>query len=280
MSNSAKSFEKLVEIMARLRAPDGCPWDREQTYKDIATHTLEETYEVIDAIDRGDFKDLKEELGDLLLQVVFYAQIAKEEDRFNIEDVIEGISKKLIHRHPHVFGDVKANNSSEVLGRWEKLKMQEGKKSVLGGVPQTLPALLKAYRIGEKASRVGFDWEDAEGILSKVEEEARELHEARKEQKLSPPPRLPHQGGGEEEAPQQTAAHDQVEHEYGDLLFTLANIGRFLKIDPESALRKATERFISRFQNMEKQIAEQQKEMQSLTPEEWDNLWEKAKQDH
>ncbi len=271
--------------MARLRAPDGCPWDREQTYKDIASHTLEETYEVIDAIDRQDFKDLKEELGDLLLQVVFYAQIADEENRFNIEDVIEGICKKLIHRHPHVFGDVKADNSSEVLGRWEKLKMQEGKKSVLGGVPQTLPALLKAYRIGEKASRVGFDWEDAEGILNKVEEEARELHEARKEQELSPPPRLLHpfdlaqdrQGGGEAEVP---AGHDQVEHEYGDLLFTLANIGRFLKIDPESALRKASERFIKRFQHMEKEIAIQPKEMQNLTPEQWDKLWEQAKKDH
>jgi len=241
--------------MKKLRSPDGCPWDREQSYKDIATHTLEETYEVLDAIDRGDLNDLKEELGDLLLQIIFYSQIADEENQFNIDDVIEGISKKLIHRHPHVFGDTKANTSDEVVERWEMLKLKEGKKSVLGGVPKSLPALLKAYRIGEKASRIGFDWEDTEGILSKIEEEARELHEARKNQD-----------------PQKT------EDEYGDLLFTLANIGRFLKIDPETALRKATNKFITRFQFMEKIISEKKKNIDSLTPDEWDNLWKKAKE--
>jgi len=248
-------FNKLVDIMKKLRSPDGCPWDREQSYKDIATHTLEETYEVLDAIDRGDLNDLKEELGDLLLQIIFYSQIADEENQFNIDDVIEGISKKLIHRHPHVFGDTKANTSDEVVERWEMLKLKEGKKSVLGGVPKSLPALLKAYRIGEKASRIGFDWEDTEGILSKIEEEARELHEARKNQD-----------------PQKT------EDEYGDLLFTLANIGRFLKIDPETALRKATNKFITRFQFMEKIISEKKKNIDSLTPDEWDNLWKKAKE--
>jgi len=241
--------------MKKLRSPDGCPWDREQSYKDIATHTLEETYEVLDAIDRGDLNDLKEELGDLLLQIIFYSQIADEENQFNIDDVIEGISKKLIHRHPHVFGDTKANTSDEVVERWEMLKLKEGKKSVLGGVPKSLPALLKAYRIGEKTSRIGFDWEDTEGILSKIEEEARELHEARKNQD-----------------PQKT------EDEYGDLLFTLANIGRFLKIDPETALRKATNKFITRFQFMEKIISEKKKNIDSLTPDEWDNLWKKAKE--
>jgi len=248
-------FNKLVDIMKKLRSPDGCPWDREQSYKDIATHTLEETYEVLDAIDRGDLNDLKEELGDLLLQIIFYSQIADEENQFNIDDVIEGISKKLIHRHPHVFGDTKANTSDEVVERWEMLKLKEGKKSVLGGVPKSLPALLKAYRIGEKTSRIGFDWEDTEGILSKIEEEARELHEARKNQD-----------------PQKT------EDEYGDLLFTLANIGRFLKIDPETALRKATNKFITRFQFMEKIISEKKKNIDSLTPDEWDNLWKKAKE--
>ena len=248
-------FNKLVDIMKKLRSPDGCPWDREQSYKDIATHTLEETYEVLDAIDRGDLNDLKEELGDLLLQIIFYSQIADEENQFNIDDVIEGISKKLIHRHPHVFGDTKANTSDEVVERWEMLKLKEGKKSVLGGVPKSLPAHLKAYRIGEKTSRIGFDWEDTEGILSKIEEEARELHEARKNQD-----------------PQKT------EDEYGDLLFTLANIGRFLKIDPETALRKATNKFITRFQFMEKIISEKKKNIDSLTPDEWDNLWKKAKE--
>ena len=240
--------------MARLRAPDGCPWDREQTYKDIAPHTLEEVHEVLDAIDRGDIDGLKEELGDLLLQIVFYAQIAKDEKRFTIDDVVDSISKKLIHRHPHVFGERKVKDSGEVLEQWEKLKFQEGKKSVVGGVPKALPALLKAYRLGEKTARVGFDWEDAEGILAKLEEEARELHEARK-----------------------TKNESAVEHEYGDLLFTMANIGRFLGIDPEGALRKATERFIKRFKFMEDEIAEQKKEMQKLTAKEWDDLWEDAK---
>lgn len=262
MSNTGNVFEKLVGILERLRGPGGCPWDREQTYKDIAPHTLEEVHEVLDAIDRSDFDGLKEELGDLLLQVVFYAQIAKEEKKFTIDDVVDAINKKLIHRHPHVFGEVKVKGSDEVLEQWEKLKSKEGKKSVVGGVPKTLPALLKAYRLGEKTARVGFDWEDSEGILAKLEEEARELHEARKTLRL---------GSGQ--------AKDEfaVEHEYGDLLFTMANIGRFLKIDPESALRKATERFIKRFKMMEDEINKQNKEMQKLSAKEWDDLWEEAK---
>ena len=240
--------------MAKLRAPGGCPWDQEQTYKDIAAHTLEEVHEVLDAIDRNDFDGLKEELGDLLLQIVFYAQIAKDDSRFTIDDVVDAISKKLVHRHPHVFGERKAKDSKEVIERWEKLKLQEGKKSVLGGVPKVLPALLKAYRLGEKASRVGFDWEDAEGILDKLEEEARELHEARL-----------------------TKDESHVEHEYGDLLFTLANIGRFLGVDPEGALRKSTERFIKRFQLMEKDISKDKKDMHELSAKEWNEMWNKAK---
>jgi len=254
MSNTGTAFEKLIGIMERLRGPDGCPWDREQTYKDIAPHTLEEVHEVLDAIDRNDLDGLREELGDLLLQIVFYAQIAKEEKKFTIDDVVESINKKLIHRHPHVFGETKVKDSGEVLERWEALKFEEGKKSVVGGVPKALPALLKAYRLGEKTARVGFDWEDAEGILTKVEEEARELHEAR---------------GTKDEG--------RIEHEYGDLLFTMANIGRFLGIDPEGALRKATERFIKRFKFMEEEIEKQKKEMQSLSAKEWDDLWNNAK---
>ncbi len=265
MTDTGNKFEKLIDIMARLRAPDGCPWDREQTYKDIAPHTLEEVHEVLDAIDRGDFDGLKEELGDLLLQIVFYAQIAKDEKRFTIDDVVESISKKLVHRHPHVFGEQKVKNSGEVLEQWEKLKFEEGKKSVVGGVPKALPALLKAYRLGEKTARVGFDWEDAEGILAKLEEEARELHEARKTLRLADA----RSGQAKDEA--------AVEHEYGDLLFTMANIGRFLGIDPEGALRKATERFIKRFKFMEDEISGQKKEMQKLTAKEWDELWTKAK---
>ncbi len=254
MPKTGETFEKLVGILERLRAPDGCPWDREQTYKDIAPHTLEEVHEVLDAIDRNDLDGLREELGDLLLQIIFYAQIAKEEKKFTIDDVVESINKKLIHRHPHVFGEAKVKDSGEVLERWEQLKFQEGKKSVVGGVPKALPALLKAYRLGEKTARVGFDWEDAEGILAKLEEETRELHEARK-----------------------TKDESQVEHEYGDLLFTMANIGRFLGVDPEGALRKATERFIKRFKSMEDEITKEKKDMQKLSAKEWDTLWEKAK---
>ena len=265
MSNTGTAFEKLIGIMERLRGPDGCPWDREQTYKDIAPHTLEEVHEVLDAIDRNDMDGLREELGDLLLQIVFYAQIAKEEKKWTIDDVVEGINKKLIHRHPHVFGETKVKDSGEVLERWEKLKFQEGKKSVVGGVPKALPALLKAYRLGEKTARVGFDWEDAEGILAKLEEEARELHEARKTLRLA------------DARSGQAKDESAVEHEYGDLLFTMANIGRFLGIDPEGALRKATERFIKRFKCMEEEIEKRKKEMQKLTAKEWDELWEEAK---
>lgn len=254
MSNTGTAFEKLVGILERLRGPGGCPWDREQTYKDIAPHTLEEVHEVLDAIDRNDLDGLKEELGDLLLQIIFYAQIAKEEKKFTIDDIVESITKKLIHRHPHVFGETKVKDSGEVLERWEALKFEEGKTSVVGGVPKALPALLKAYRLGEKTARVGFDWEDGEGILTKVEEEARELHEAR---------------GTKDEG--------RIEHEYGDLLFTMANIGRFLGVDPEGALRKATERFIKRFKLMEDEINKQKKDMQKLSAKEWDALWENAK---
>jgi MazG family protein len=253
MGKTGDAFERLVGILARLRAPDGCPWDREQHYKDIAPHTLEETYEVIEAIEREDYDSLREELGDFIMQALFYAQIATEEKRFTIQDVIEKITEKLIHRHPHVFGETKVDGSSQVLKNWEQLKKKEG-KSVLGGVPKNLPALLKAYRIGEKAGRVGFDWENVDGILDKVEEEAHELAKARHEK--------------DEHA---------VEYEFGDLLFTLANIGRFLGINPESALRGATERFIDRFHLMEKEIEKHDKKMKELTPEDWDELWEYAK---
>lgn len=255
MSEIGKKFEELVALMARLRGPDGCPWDKEQSYKTIAAHTLEETHEVLSAIDREDFDGLCEELGDLLLQILFYSQIASEEKRFNIGDVIGAITKKLIHRHPHVFGDTKVAGSSEVLKKWEELKKSEGKDSVLGGVPKSLPALLKAFRLGEKTSRVGFDWQDVDGILAKVEEEARELHEARKK--------------GDE---------SEVDHEYGDLLFTLANLGRFLGIDPEGSLRRATERFMKRFTWMEKEAKGKNLTLAKISPEEWDKMWERSKE--
>ena len=289
MSKTGSAFEKLVGIMARLRGPDGCPWDKEQTYKDIAPHTLEEVHEVLDTIDRNDFDGLKEELGDLLLQIVFYAQIAKDEGRFEINDVIGAITKKLIHRHPHVFGEHKVKGSREVLKRWEELKLKEGKKSVVGGVPRTLPALLKAYRLGEKASRVGFDWENAEGILAKLEEEARELHDARgtkdegrgtkdegretRDEKRRKKSVIPAKAG----IPVEPSDEQRIEEEYGDLLFTLANLGRFLGIDPEGALRKSSERFIKRFKWMEGELSRKKRDMKLLSPKEWDELWERAK---
>ncbi|MBT3182640.1 MAG: nucleoside triphosphate pyrophosphohydrolase [Deltaproteobacteria bacterium] len=254
MSKTGIKFEELVEIMAKLRSPDGCPWDRKQTYKDIAAHTLEETYEVLDAIDKNDFDGLCEELGDLMLQVVFYSQIANEEKKFTIDDVMERIKRKLIHRHPHVFGDAKVSGSQEVLERWEQLKKEEGKDSVVGGVPNALPALLKAFRLGEKTSRMGFDWDNADGILAKVEEEAHELHEAKA-----------------------SGNKDDIDHEYGDLLFTMANLGRFLGLDPEGSLRRANKKFIERFKHMENSIKNEGSEMNSLSPDRWEDLWNEAK---
>ena len=256
MTKTGEKFEELVEIMRRLRAPDGCPWDREQTYKSIAPHTLEETHEVLQTIDEDNIDGLCEELGDLLLQILFYSQIATEENRFSINEVIDGICKKLIHRHPHVFGDEKVTGAGQVLEQWEVLKKKEGKKTVLGGVPASLPSLLKAFRMGEKTSRMGFDWSDAEGILAKVEEEARELHEAR-----------------------ESGNPDAIDHEYGDLLFTLANLGRFLEIDPEGSLRRASSRFMNRFGHMEESANKSKRELRSLSPEEWNTLWECAKKE-
>ncbi len=254
MKKTGEKFERLVEIMHRLRAPGGCPWDREQTPDSLSTYLLEETYEVLEALDNNNSQELKEELGDLLLQIVFHAEIAEGTGGTIVGEVIDSICEKLIRRHPHVFGDTKVDGPQTVLKNWEKIKKAEGKKSLLGGVPKVLPALLKAFRLGQKASRVGFDWKDAEGILGKVEEEARELHEAKK-------------AGGKKE----------IEHEYGDLLLILANLGRFLDIDPETALRKATGRFINRFDWMEQAIEKQGLDTHKLTPKEWDKLWETAK---
>jgi len=249
-----EKFEGLVKIMEELRGPNGCPWDREQTPKSLASYLLEETYEALEAIDSGNSKESIEELGDLLLQIVFHSQILKEKGKGDVGDVIDSISDKLIYRHPHVFGRGKAKDSWAVLQNWEKLKMKEGKKTLLGGVPKALPALLKAYRIGQKASRVGFDWKDSEGVLSKIEEEAKELHEAKKKGRKK-----------------------LVEEEYGDLLLILANLGRFLEIDPETALRKATAKFIKRFNRMEKEIKIKGLDMDRLGAKEWDDLWEGAK---
>ncbi len=254
MDNIGKKFTNLIEIMKRLRGPNGCPWDKEQTMQSASPYMLEETYETLEAIDKGDPKEIREELGDLLLQIVFQSQIASDEKITNIEEVIDSISEKLIRRHPHIFGDEKVDGTWGVLQNWEKIKRQEGKKTILGGVPKALPALLKTYRLGQKAGRVGFDWPDAEGVLNKVEEEARELHEANK-----------------------TKDKSQIEHEYGDLLMTLASLGRFLKVDPETALRKATDRFISRFSWMEEEIKKAGLDIHNISFEKWEELWNSAK---
>lgn len=255
-NSCGERFEKLIGIMARLRGPDGCPWDKEQTHKSLNPYLLEEAHEVMEAVDADDTKSMKEELGDLLLQIVFHSQLASEEASFDINDVINGICEKLITRHPHVFGDAKVKDSAHVLSRWEQIKKTEKKgKSVIGGVPKELPALLKAYRLGEKAGRVGFDWQNADGILAKLSEEIEELHEAKDSKDCT-----------------------EMENEYGDILFTLANIGRFLKINPEDALRKSTNKFISRFQKMEKEAEESGSDIAKLNAEEWDELWKKAKE--
>jgi MazG family protein len=216
---------RLVDVMKRLRSPGGCPWDREQTHESLKPYLLEEAYEVLSAIDMHDDEELKEELGDLLLQIVFHAQLADEENRFSIDDVAESIVKKLIRRHPHVFSEVKVNGSEEVLQNWEKIKKDEGKKSALDGVPPTLPALLKARRVQEKAKRVGFDWDNAEGAFEKVVEEVNELKKAIVEGKKG-----------------------SVEEELGDLLFSIVNVSRFLDVDAEDALRKTIHKFMVRFQ--------------------------------
>ena len=243
--------------MQRLLAPDGCPWDREQTPQLAIPYLLEEAHEAAEAIDTGDTAMMREELGDLLLQVVFQTQmIADTSKAFTIDEVVHDVTEKLIRRHPHVFGDVKVAGTEQVLENWEKIKRQEkpAKASMLEGIPKALPALLKAYRLGQKASRVGFDWKDTEGILRKVEEESRELHQA-----------------------QQREGPEAIECEFGDLLFTLANLARFLHLDPEGALRRAADRFARRFQWMEQEAARCGLVLNDLAADRWDALWEEAK---
>lgn len=248
MPNSSEAFAKLIEILAQLRAPGGCPWDREQTYPDINPYLLEEAHEIVESVDRRDFDGLKEELGDLLVHIFFYAGLAAEEKKFTAADVAQSAIDKLIRRHPHVFGDANAKTTAEVLVNWEKIKLKEkGKGSMLEGLPKAMPALVKAFRLGEKTSRVGFDWSDPKGVLNKIKEEIAELEA------------------------------NPSEQEYGDLLFSLAQLGRFLTIDPETALRQACHRFITRFQWIEETCQKQNKSLQALSAKEWDHLWEEAK---
>jgi tetrapyrrole methylase family protein/MazG family protein len=246
-------FEKLVGIMATLRSPGGCPWDREQTHKSLKPYLLEEAYEVLEALDEEDFSGLQEELGDLLLQVIFHAQIAAEEGRFTIDDVIDSINTKLTRRHPHVFGSADIKTSDEQRIHWEKLKKVERKTSVLDGVPRNLPALLRAMRIQQKASTVGFDWNEAEDAWKKVEEEMAELQIAQDE------------------------SREKVEEDFGDLLFALVNYARFLQVNPEDTLRSAVEKFIDRFKKVEKAIESGGKRMEEASLDEMDAVWNTIK---
>ena len=245
------TFEDLKNIMKELRQK--CPWDKKQTHDSLKKYLIEETYEVIDAIEKRDWQALKEELGDLLLQPIFHARIAEEEGRFNIDDVIDHLCKKLIKRHPHVFGEEEAKTAEEVLKNWEKRKIEE-RKSVLEGVPKHLPALMRAEKLQKKASKVGFDWNNFEEVKDKVFEEWNEFWSA-----------------------VEKGDKREIEHEFGDLLFALVNLARFLKIDPEEALQKANERFIKRFSYVEKKVKESGKPWEDFTLEELDQFWEEAK---
>ena len=247
-------FLQLVQIMDDLR--EKCPWDMKQTIQTLRPLTIEETYELTDAITAEDWQGIKEELGDLMLHLLFYSKIGAEQGQFTLEDVLEGISKKLIHRHPHIYGDVKVQNEDDVKRNWEQLKLKEGKgkKSVLGGVPTSLPAMIKATRIQEKAKQVGFEWDNKEDVWKKVEEEIAELHEAIAEDDKT-----------------------HIEEEFGDVLFSLINYARFLKIDAEGVLEKTNVKFINRFKQMEAIATEHGKNLADMTLAEMDELWEEVK---
>lgn len=245
-------FIKLVEVMKKLRTE--CPWDKEQTHDSIKAATLEETHELIEAIDDGDFNEMKGELGDILLHIVFHSQMASETNNFTIDDVIDGITEKLIRRHPHVFGDTKVKDNNEILYNWEKIKLEEGRKSVLDGIPKALPQLHRAFRMQEKASKVGFDWDKKENVWDKVKEEINEFEEV---------------ANGND--------NNKIEEELGDLLFSIVNYARFIGINPENALRTTNEKFIRRFKYIEEKLGEQNKKITESNLEEMDTFWEESK---
>ena len=290
MSTTGERFERAVQIMARLRAPGGCPWDREQTFDTIKPYTLEETYEVLEAIDNRDWPELTGELGDLLLQVLFYSQMASEEGRFSVDDVLDRLSNKLVDRHPHVFGEVKADTPAEVLRNWEALKGEEKKKrletggngnaddaqSVLSGVSSKMPALMEAYKLSSRAAHVGFDWPEIEGLFAKLEEETVELREELKAAPVKGPSGTGIAGSGKPQvAPE---LRERLEDEVGDLFFVLVNIARYLSLDPESALRKTNRKFKRRFQWMEERLRASGRAPQQASMDELEILWQQAKQ--
>lgn len=285
MPSTGERFERAVEIMARLRAPGGCPWDREQTFDSIKQYTLEETYEVFEAIDNRDWQELPGELGDLLLQVLFYAEMAKEDGNFSIDDVLDRLSEKLVRRHPHVFGDVKAETSGEVLRNWDALKAEEKKEhgaeehaSLLDGVSKAMPGLLEARKLSSKAAKVGFDWPDVESVLQKLQEEIEEL---RAELKQIPAEALKAKRGDDPSAHGERisrAAHERLEEEIGDMMFAVVNVARFLEVDPEAALKKTNRKFRARFAYIERVLSNAGRKPQDASMEELEELWQKGKQ--
>jgi tetrapyrrole methylase family protein/MazG family protein len=266
----SSTFDELVRVLARLRSPDGCPWDREQTHDSIKPNLLEETYEVLEALDRRNPEQLREELGDLLLQVIFHCQLASDSGAFTVDDVLKRLTEKLVRRHPHVFEENKApdapRTAEDVLARWELIKQAErkdqGKKtSVMEGVAASLPALLRAYQVQARAARVGFDWSKLDEVLNKLDEEWNELKESWREAVRESGPK----------------SRERVEEEFGDVLFSLVNLARFMKVEPEEALRKTISRFMKRFRYIEEQAERSSRELRDLTLEEMDRWWEEAK---
>ena len=250
--STAEEFLRLKGIMDELR--EKCPWDRKQTLQSLRTQTIEELYELTDAITETDWNSIKEELGDLLLHILFYSRIAEEQQKFNIRDVMQFISEKLIYRHPHIYGDVVVNDEEDVKRNWEKLKLREGKTSVLSGVPGSLPAIVKATRLQEKSKQVGFEWDSSEQVWEKVDEEMNELKEAVKANE-----------------------QDRIEDEFGDVLFSLVNYARFLNIDAENALERTNKKFIRRFTEMEQHALKQGKPLSDMTLGEMDAIWNSIK---
>ncbi|MCX7861812.1 MAG: nucleoside triphosphate pyrophosphohydrolase [Bacteroidales bacterium] len=252
-NNASKEFERLIEIMDILRSQ--CPWDKKQTIESLRKLTIEEVYELADAIDQEQYEEIKKELGDLLLHIVFYAKIADEKQQFNIADVIKSINQKLIERHPHVFGDVKVNDAEDVKRNWEEIKLRNGKKRVLDGVPKALPAIVKAYRIQEKVRGVGFDWDNREQVWDKVNEELQEVIQVCISNNNK----------------------QQMENEIGDLMFSIINAARLYDIDPEKALEVTNQKFIRRFNYLEEQTILQGKSLHDMTLDEMNKIWEEAK---
>jgi XTP/dITP diphosphohydrolase len=251
MDPRLKAFERLLNIMDELR--EKCPWDQKQTFESLRSLTIEETYELAEAISVNDLNEVKKELGDLFLHLVFYSKLGEEGNHFTLEETLNGICEKLIVRHPHIYGDVKVNNEEEVKSNWEKIKMKEGRKSVLEGVPKALPALIKAARIQEKVRGIGFDWDNKEQVWDKVNEELLEFKEA------------------------QAISHEEATKEFGDVLFSLVNYARFVDINPENALELTNKKFIKRFQFMEEKIQSENKSMDKMTLSELDTYWNQAK---